>query len=131
MRSWPTANPGRTLPIKQDIAYGGSVTEPAPEPTLADVLAAVNALALKVDGIDNKTDDIALAMSDGFGHVMTEISGVKADVAAAEDRLRGEIQATEADLASRIGAVQNVLRTLKADLAAHVNDPDAHRPHAA
>lgn len=114
------------------------VTEPTPEPTLADVLAAIQAqgealtaLSLKVEGIDNKTDDIALAMSDGFGHVMTEISGVKADVAATEDRLRGEIQATEADLASRIGAVQDVLRTLKADLAAHVNDPNAHRPHAA
>lgn len=111
--------------------YVVGVTEATPEPTLADVLAAINALASKVEGIDNKTDDIALAMSEGFGHVMTEISGVKADVAATEDRLRGEIQATEADLASRIGAVQDVLRTLKADLAAHVNDPDAHRPHAA
>lgn len=118
--------------------YVVGVTEPTPEPTLADVLAAITAqgevlaaLTLKVEGIDNKTDDIALAMSDGFGHVMTEISGVKADVAATEDRLRGEIQATEADLASRIGAVQDVLRTLKADLAAHVNDPNAHRPHAA
>lgn len=107
------------------------VTEPTPEPTLADVLAAVNALALKVEGIDNKTDDLTQAAADGFAHVMTELAGVKSDVAASEDRLRGEIRATEADLSSRIGAVQDVLRTLKADLAAHVNDPNAHRPHAA
>lgn len=107
------------------------MTEPQPEPTLADVLAAINALSTKVDGIDNKTDDIALAMQTGFGHVMTEIAGVKADVADTEDRLRGEIRATEATLGARIEAVQQVVRSVKADLAAHVNDPDAHRPHAA
>lgn len=118
--------------------YVVGVTEPTPEPTLADVLAAITAqgealaaLALKVEGIDNKTDDLTQATADGFAHVMTELAGVKSDVAASEDRLRGEIRATEADLSSRIGAVQDVLRTLKADLAAHVNDPNAHRPHAA
>lgn len=107
------------------------VTEPTPEPTLAAVLEAIGALTAKVEGIDNKTDDLTQATADGFAHVMTELAGVKSDVAASEDRLRGEIRATEADLSSRIGAVQDVLRTLKADLAAHVNDPDAHRPHAA
>lgn len=93
------------------------VTQPASEPTLADVMEYLREFS---------------------GHVMAEFSKVNdrfnqvdAAVAASEDRLRGEIQATEADLASRIGAVQDVLRTLKADLAAHVNDPDAHRPHAA
>lgn len=113
----PMANPGRTLPIKQVIAYGGSVTEPTPEPTLADVMEYLREFS---------------------GHVMAEFSKVNdrfnqtdAAIAGAEDRLRGEIQATEADLASRIGAVQDVLRTLKADLAAHVNDPEAHHRHAA
>lgn len=97
--------------------YVGGVTEPTPEPTLGDVMEYLREFS---------------------GHVMAEFSKVNdrfnqtdAAIAASEDRLRGEIQATEADLSSRIGAVQDVLRTLKADLAAHVNDPNAHRPHAA
>jgi len=93
------------------------VTEPTPEPTLGDVMEYLREFS---------------------GHVMAEFAKVRGDVAdvrrelaGTEDRLRGEIRATEADLSSRIGAVQDVLRTLKADLAAHVNDPNAHRPHAA
>lgn len=97
--------------------YAADVTNPVPEPTLADVMEYLREFS---------------------GHVMAEFSKVSdrfnqtdAAIAGAEDRLRGEIQATEADLASRIGAVQDVLRTLKADLAAHVNDPEAHHRHAA
>lgn len=107
--------------------YVGEVTEPAPEPTLADVLAAVNALALKVDGIDNKTDDLTQAAADGFGHVMTEISGVKADVADLSQDLRN----TEAALAGRIDSVSHALRSLKEDVARHLDDPEAHHRHAA
>lgn len=89
----------------------------APEPTNADLLA--------------RMDELMEFTKQGFTHVMTELAGVKADVAATEDRLRGEIRATEATLGARIEAVQQVVRSVKADLAAHVNDPDAHRPHAA
>lgn len=89
----------------------------APEPTNADLLAF---------------------MTEFSGHVMAEFAKVRADVADVrreladtEDRLRGEIRATEATLGARIEAVQQVVRSVKADLAAHVNDPEAHRPHAA
>lgn len=97
--------------------YPDGVTEPAPEPTNADLLAFMTKFS---------------------GHVMAEFAKVRADVADVrreladtEDRLRGEIHATEATLTARVNAVQEVVRSVKADLAAHVNDPDAHRPHAA
>lgn len=111
------ANSGRTCPINPGPGYAADVTTSAPEPTNADLLAF---------------------MQTAFAHLSTEIAGVKtdvgevkADLAGTEDRLRGEIRATEATLGARIEAVQQVVRSVKADLAAHVNDPDAHRPHAA
>lgn len=103
---------------------------PPPEPTLADVMAAIAALAAKVDGIDNKTDDLTTATAQSFGHVMTGLAGVKADIADAKDELRGEIRATEASLIARIDAVQQVVRSVKADVASHVQDGPHHR-HAA
>jgi hypothetical protein len=98
------------VPITASDEYGGKVTETPEQPTNADLLAF---------------------MREGFAHVMTEISGVKSDLAATRDELRGEIRATEATLTSRIDAVQQVVRSVKADLAAHVNDPTAHQRHAA
>lgn len=106
------------------------VTATPEQPTLADVLAAIAALAAKVDGIDSKTDDLTTATAQGFGHVMTELAGVKSDVAAVKDELRGEIRATEASLIARIDAVQQVVRSVKADVASHVQDGPHHR-HAA
>lgn len=115
------ANPGRTVPIKPVPGYGVFVTEPQSEPTLADVLEVMK---VGFAQLSTAIADTRAEMREGF----TEVRG---EIAASEDRLRGEIQATEADLKSRIGAVQEVLRTVKADIAAHVNDPNAHRPHAA
>lgn len=100
--------------------YVVGVTEPTPEPTLTDVLAAINALASKVEGVDNKSDDIALAMQAAFGHVMVEIAGVK-----------DEVQRAEASITTRVADVQNVVRTLKGDLADHIGNPDNHHRHAA
>jgi ABC-type transporter Mla subunit MlaD len=97
---------------------------PSPEPTLADVMAAIAALAAKVDGIDNKTDDLTTATAQSFGHVMTGLAGVKADIAD----VKNEVQKTEASLTERVADVQRVVRTLKSDLAGHVVDPTAH-PH--
>lgn len=89
----------------------------APEPTNADLLAfmqtAFSQMSTSIATTNAKVDELA----------------VKLD--ATEDRLRGEIRATEATLGARIEAVQQVVRSVKADLAAHVNDPNAHRPHAA
>jgi hypothetical protein len=93
----------------------------APEPTLNDVIAVMNA---------------------GFAQVMTElaktnakIDGVQDSLGAridvAETSLRAEIRATEARLAGRIDSVSHALRTVKEDLAQHVNDPNAHHGHAA
>jgi len=59
------ANPARTCPIKAVLSYGGDVTEPQPEPTLADVLAAIaaqgevlTALTTKIDGLTAKVDTV-------------------------------------------------------------------------
>jgi hypothetical protein len=57
------ANPARTCPIKPRPLYVVVVTEPQPEPTIADVLAAIaaqgevlTALTTKVDGLTAKVD---------------------------------------------------------------------------
>jgi spermidine/putrescine-binding protein len=112
------------VPITGSGGYGVDVTETPDQPTLADVLAAIGALALKVEGIDNKTDDLTEATAASFGHVMTEIGGVKADVAD----LRTDLRNTEVALAARIDAVGHVIRTAKEDVARHLADPGAH-PH--
>lgn len=104
--------------------YGVVVTEPTPEPTNAELLAALNEQSAALAALTEM-------FQAGFGHLATEVASVKTEVQQSEDRLRGEIRATEVSLAARIEAVQQVVRSVKADLAAHVNDPDAHRPHAA
>jgi hypothetical protein len=118
------------VPITANARYIAKVTSTPEQPTLADVMAAIGALVLKVEGIDNKTDDLTTATAQGFGHVMTELAGVKADIAAVKDELRGEIRATEASLIARIDAVQQVVRSVKADIASHAQDGPHHR-HAA
>lgn len=93
------------------------MTQPASEPTNADLLTFMQAAFAQLS--------TALATTNA------KVDELKGDLASTEDRLRGEIRATEATLGARIEAVQQVVRSVKADLAAHVNDPDAHRPHAA
>lgn len=88
------------------------MTEPQPEPTLADIAAQLSALTELVQ--------------QGFSHAMTEISGVKTDIA----NLRTDLHNTEAALAGRIDSVSHALRSLKEDLARHTDDPTAHG-HAA
>lgn len=99
------ANPAGLCPIKTTPAYGVGVTEPAPEPTNADLLAF---------------------MQTAFAHLSTEISGVKTDIADLSQDLRN----TEAALAGRIDSVSHALRSLKEDVARHLDDPNAHG-HAA
>jgi hypothetical protein len=93
--------------------YVVGVTEPAPEPTNADLMATL---------IEQSEALAALTelMQQGFAHAMTEIAGVK-----------DEVQRSEASLTARVADVQNVVRTLKADLSAHAADPGAHHRHAA
>lgn len=111
------ANPGRTLPIKRSVAYGVLVTDPAPEPTNAELLAALNEQSAAIAALTE-------LMQQGFAHAMTEVAGVKGDVAA----VKNEVQRSEASITARVADVQNVVRTLKADLSGHVDDPGAH-PH--
>jgi hypothetical protein len=93
--------------------YVVEVTNPAPEPTNADLLAA---LAEQGEALAALTE----LMRQGFAHAMTEIAGVK-----------DEVQRSEASLTARVADVQNVVRTLKADLSGHTADPGAHHRHAA
>ena len=86
----------------------------SPEPTLADVMTVLQALASN--------------MTVGFADIRAEMRQGFADT---RDELRGEIQASEANLVSRVNAVQEVIRSVKADVARHVGDGNAHHRHAA
>lgn len=130
------------------------MTEPTPQPTLADVLAAIGSLAVKVDGVDAKADTLA-GKVDAQGETLAghtqALSGLKLDFAAhaelaqarhvettqaleaiaglAHEQQHALVQA-EARLRSRIEDVQGVVQTLKADLAAHTSDPQVHERRA-
>lgn len=70
------ANPGRTLPAGPVFAYDATVTEPAPDPTLADVMAAIAALSAKTDTLTTKVDDLAASV-DTVGQ---DVMAVKVDM---------------------------------------------------
>lgn len=90
------------------------MTETPQEPTLADVMTVLQALASN--------------MTIGFAETRAEMRQGFSDT---RDELRGEIQAAEANLVSRVNAVQEVVRSVKADVARHVGDTDTHHRHAA
>lgn len=119
------------------------MTTPAPEPTLADVLQAISvlsvkvddlatgqgALALKVEGIDNKTDDLTQATADGFAHVMNELSAIKADVGD----VKGDVAVVKANVAEvkvEMGLLEARVDDAHRAILRHANDPNAH-PDAA
>lgn len=111
------ADDGRGCDQSQVRLYVVGVTEPTPEPTNAELLAAMNEQAAAMMALTEM-------VRQGFAHAMTEVAGVKGDVAA----VKNEVQRSEASITARVADVQNVVRTLKADLSGHVDDPGAH-PH--
>lgn len=112
----PVANRPRACDQTGGRRYFVPVTEPAPEPTLADVMEVMKA------GFSQLSTALATANA--------RLEELDAKVDTVETSLRHEIRDSESRLGRRIDDVQNVVRTLKADLAAHLNDPNAHG-HAA
>ncbi len=121
------------------------MSEPTEQPTLADVLAAVQSLAAGQGAIARRQDD----MHETITALSGDVQGLKLDFAAytqlAEARhvetklvleeISGLVHEqqralgqTESRLRSRIGDVQGVVQALKEDLAAHTSDPNVHHP---
>jgi hypothetical protein len=113
------------------------------EPTLAEVLAAVQAVARTqsahgeaIASLTAGQSSLAERLDAGFlatgarfdlvdarqveaGQVLETLSGM------AYDQQQAIVRA-EARLTSRVSDVQQVVQTLKADLAAHTSDPQVH-----
>lgn len=70
------ANPGRNCPIKARVGYVVLVTEPQPEPTIADVLAAIAAQGEVLTALTTKVDDLT-AKVDTVGQ---DVMAVKVDM---------------------------------------------------
>ena len=107
------ANLGRTVPIKPVSGYAANVTNPAPEPTLADVLEVMKA---------------------GFAQVMLEHAKTNAKIDTVRDELKADIAQVRADvLALKVehGLYEQHQSDVQTALARHIMDPEAHHGHAA
>ena len=97
--------------------------EQQPEPTLADVLAAVNAVATSVH-------DLAAYTAGEFRRVdarLGQLDAAVATVSAKVDQVRADVAAVKVDTAfaeAHNADLQNALRR-------HLDDPNAHGGHAA
>ena len=100
-----------------------SSMEQQPEPTLADVLRAVNDLATYTTAQFAKVDARLGQLDAGVASVRAEVVAVGAKV----DQARADIAAVKVDTAyteAHIGDLQDALRQ-------HLNDPNPHGGHAA
>jgi hypothetical protein len=137
------ANPREGGDTAAVLVYGGRVTD-TPEPTLAAVLAAVQALAADVAVIkaaqvetrfaaaQNAADIGAMrdswakthsAVSAGFAAVQRDVERLRTDEAAHVEQVRADVAGVKADtaIAERYGA------DLHEALVRHITDPRAHR----
>lgn len=116
------------------------------EPTLAHVLAAVQALAAGQRTLNGKVDSLAEtlgAQGDAIDRLSlnfaahTELAQARhAETTQALEAIasmvhaqQGQISRSEARVTSRLADAQQVIQALKADIAAHLDDPDAHHRH--
>ena len=110
------------------------------EPTLADVLAALQGIAAAqhaqggaLDALDEKVDAGFFAVGARFDMVDArhlEVTQALEAIAGMAHAHQAQLARVEARLESRIEDVQRVVQALKGDIAAHLADPDAHG-HAA
>lgn len=97
--------------------------EQQPEPTLADVLRAVNDLATYTTKQFAKVDARLGQLDAGVATVRAEVAAVSAKV----DQVRADVAAVKVDTAyaeAHNTDLQNALRQ-------HMDDPNAHGGHAA
>ncbi len=119
------------------------MTEPTPQPTLADVLAAVQAIAVTqtehgaaINSLTEKVDANQLATAARFdlidargtevAQTLEALSAMAYDQQQALGRVEAAVGKVEARLTSRISDVQQVVQNIKADLAAHTSGPEVH-----
>ncbi len=106
------------------------MTDATPEPSLTDILAAINAVArtqaehgAAIEGL--RLDFAARAELDESRH--TEVTQYLEGIAGLVHDQQHALAQGEARLTSRIGDVQSVVQAVKADLAAHSSDTQIHR----
>lgn len=100
-----------------------------PEPTLSDVLAAINALATKVDRVETTAGRIEA----DAGQMRTEMNIRFDQVADKVDRVQADVAQVRADvLAVKVehGFYERHQVSLQAALDRHMQDPGGHS-HAA
>lgn len=112
------------------------MTGPTAQPTLADVLAAVQAIAVTqtehgaaINSLTEKVDANQLATAARFDLVdarLLEHGQVLEAVAGMVHDQQHALAQSEARLVSRISDVQQVVQNIKADLAAHTSGPEVH-----
>lgn len=140
---------GQTLPTTS------TITAEQPEPTLRDVLAAVNGLGGRIDGLDSRMDRVETRMGSfetemtalveysqqQFVHLTTEIAGVKDTVTRLDNKVTvidGQLTEVRHDLRMIIPQVEEAVRlgrnnrdmlnTIKADIA-HLDAKIDHHRH--
>lgn len=104
--------------------------EQQPEPTLAEVLAAVNTLSTSVHDLATHTAKEFAKVDARLGQLDAAVATARAEVAAVGakvDQVRADVAAVKVDTAYAerfIGDTQEAVRR-------HLTDPDAHGGHAA
>lgn len=110
------------------------------EPTNADVLAAIQALAGRLDGLDGKVGShgealerlsLNFAAHAELAHSRhTESTQALEAIASMAQAQQHALVQAEARLTSHLEDVQRVVQATKADIAAHASNAGEH-PHAA
>lgn len=120
--------------------YVVGVTEPTPESTLADVLAAIQAqgrtlttLAAKMSVMESTQDAMQTALAEHRGETKARIESVGRDLGKLRDALDSRTEAIRADIAgvkTDTSFVESYVNDMHEAMRRHIADPNAH-PDAA
>lgn len=95
----------------------------SPEPTLADVLAAVAALSSRFDSLEAKTDATAAKLDD----LATDTAQGFLDMGMKLDQVAADVMAVKVDT----GFIDRHIGDFQTWARRHAADPNAHHGHAA
>lgn len=106
--------------------------EPPPEPSNADLLAAITAIATAqseqgaaLTALTGKVDALAATQAEQ-GAALTAVAGKLDDVETKVDRLADDVMAVKVDT----GFIDRHIADFQGWARAHQGNPDAHRPAA-
>lgn len=119
------ANPAGLCPIKARPAYGVGVTDSTPEPTLADVLAAINGLSRRVHALE-ETSAVQGMLRAGFVELAKQNSQHADRVSNEIGQLRQDLLGLKTDQAM----TEQHSADLQEAMRRHMVDPGAHRDAA-